>query len=127
LSRVIGIPSNGPELSDNISEHFGHCLYFVGVKINEDNSYEKKFSLPNDGHSSCMEPVMNMKDRQVTDMIIGGIGGRPFMGFNQMGINLYLGVQGRNIEENIRYLLEGKLKPLNGPSCSGGANHNHSN
>jgi predicted Fe-Mo cluster-binding NifX family protein len=126
LSKVIGIPSNGPELSDYLSEHFGHARYFVGIKLN-DQSYEKVFSLPNEGHSSCMEPVLNMKNRDVTDMIIGGIGGRPFMGFNQVGINLYLGVQGKSVEENIKLLLEGRLKSLNGPSCSGTNGHSHSN
>ncbi len=125
MSRVIGVPSNGPELSDQISEHFGHASYFVGIKL-KDHTYEKVFSLPNEGHSSCMEPVINMKDHEVTDMIIGGIGGRPFMGFNQVGISLHLGIQGKSIDENIKLLLEGKLKPLNGPSCSGGTVHSHS-
>jgi predicted Fe-Mo cluster-binding NifX family protein len=124
MSRVIGVPSNGPELSDQISEHFGHASYFVGI-ILKDHTYEKIFSLPNEGHSSCMEPVMNMKNREVTDMIIGGIGGRPFMGFNQVGISLHLGIQGKTVDENIKLLLEGKLKPLNGPSCSGGTVHSH--
>lgn len=124
MSKVIGIPSNGPELKDQISEHFGHARYFVGVKL-VDHTYEKVFSLPNEGHSSCMEPVMNMKNREVTDMIIGGIGGRPFMGFNQVGINLHLGMQGKTVNENIKLLLEGKLKPLNGPSCNDGTTHSH--
>ncbi len=125
MSRVIGVPSNGPELSDQISEHFGHASYFVGIRF-KDHNYEKIFSLPNKGHSSCMEPVMIMKNREVTDMIIGGIGGRPFMGFNQVGISLHLGIQGKTVDENIKLLLEGKLKPLNGPSCSGGTAHPHS-
>jgi predicted Fe-Mo cluster-binding NifX family protein len=81
MSKVIGIPANGPELSDSISEHFGHCSYFVGVEVDENNNLTKLFSLANSGHASCMEPVMNMKNRNVTDMIIGGIGGRPYMGF----------------------------------------------
>ena len=120
MKRIIGIPANGPELSDAISEHFGHCAYFVGIEIEENNMELKKvFSLENNGHSSCMEPVINMKDRKVTDMIVGGIGGRPYMGFLQMGINLHQGVQG-TLKENVRFLLDGKLKALGGPSCSGG-------
>ena len=125
MSKIVGIPSDGPELEDQISQHFGHAHYFVGIKL-KDHTYEKVFSLPNEGHSSCMEPVLKMKNREVTDMIIGGIGGRPFMGFNQVGINLYLGVLGKNIEQNIKLLLEGKLKTLNEPSCSGGTEHSHS-
>ena len=124
MSKIVGIPSDGPELEDQISQHFGHAHYFVGIKL-KDHTYEKVFSLPNEGHSSCMEPVLKMKNREVTDMIIGGIGGRPFMGFNQVGINLYLGVQGKNISENIKLLLEGKLKTLNEPRCSGDTEHTH--
>jgi predicted Fe-Mo cluster-binding NifX family protein len=71
-----------------------------------------------------MEPVLNMKDRNVTDMIIGGIGGRPFQGFLQVGINLYRGVEG-SVKKNIELLLEGKLEPLGGPSCSGGTHQAH--
>jgi len=119
MKRIIGIPSNGPELNDLISEHFGHCNYFVGIEVDENQIIGKAFSLKNNGHSSCMEPVINMKNQNVTDMIIGGIGGRPFMGFIEVGINLYQGVAG-TIKQNIEYLLQGKLKPLGGPSCSGG-------
>jgi len=116
INRIIGIPSVGPNISDNISAHFGHCQYFVGFKVNGNNNLEKAFTVQNQGHSTCMEPVINMKERNVTDMIVGGIGGRPYMGFIQMGINLYQGVEG-NLQKNLELLLEGKLKPLGGPSC----------
>ena len=36
MNKVIGIPSDGPELVDPISEHFGHCNYFVGVEIDQE-------------------------------------------------------------------------------------------
>ncbi len=125
MKKIVGIPANGPELSDSMSEHFGHCNYFVGVEIDE-NSINKAFSLQNNGHSTCMEPVINMKNRNVTDMIVGGIGGRPFMGFLQYGINLYQGVQG-TLKENVELLLDGKLKPLGGPSCRDPSGQAHSN
>ena len=118
MSKVVGIPANGPELSDNISEHFGHCSHFVGAEVDENNNIKKLFSLANNGHASCMEPVMNMKNRNVTDMVIGGIGGRPYMGFLEVGINLYQGAPGRSIKENIEFLLKGQLKGLGGPSCN---------
>ena len=115
MSKIVGIPADGPELTDQISDHFGHCRYFVGIEING-NEIKKVFSLQNNGHSGCMEPVMDMKNRNVTDMIIGGIGGRPFMGFTQFGINLYKGVSG-TLKDNIKSLLQGSLTPLNSPSC----------
>jgi len=101
----------------NISGHFGHCKYFVGIEVSEDNEFKKAFSMTNEGHSGCMEPVMNMKQRNVTDMILTGIGMRPFMGFQQVQINLYRGVEG-NIEKNIRMLLNDQLQILNDSSCS---------
>lgn len=122
MKKVIGIPSNGPNLSDNISDHFGHCNYFVGIKINEDNSFEKLFGIKNNGHTGCMEPVIEMRDNEVTDMIVGGIGGRPFMGFLQFGIPMNQGVTGKSIEENIELYLKGKLTELKGSSCSGPMN-----
>jgi len=126
MNKIIGIPSVGPELLDNISEHFGHCNYFVGIEIDDNNNYNKLFSLRNDGHSSCLEPVMNMKERKVTDMIVGGIGGRPYMGFVEVNINLYQGIYG-SIKDNIEALIQGKLKPLAGSSCGENTpdHHNH--
>ena len=126
MNKVIGFPADGPELSDNLSEHFGHCSYFVGVEIDENNNFNKLFSLENNGHSSCMEPVINMKNKNITDMIIGGIGGRPFMGFLEVGINLYQGVREKSIKENLEFLLEGSLKSLGSPSCGQpGQAHQH--
>ncbi len=116
MKKIIGIPADGPDLTDNISLHFGHCKYFVGVEITEENKINKVFSQENKGHSSCMEPVLKMKEKEVSDMIIGGIGGRPFMGFVQVGINLYKGIEG-SIENNVELLLQGKLEVLGGPSC----------
>ena len=124
MNKVIGIPSDGPELSDNISEHFGQANYFVGIEIDNNNNYTKLFSLRNDGHATCMEPVMNMKNRKVTDMIIGGIGGRPYMGFLQVGINLFQGIYG-TLKDNVEFLLGGKLKPLAGASCGDNSPHQH--
>ncbi|TFG26233.1 MAG: hypothetical protein EU532_10380 [Promethearchaeota archaeon] len=119
MKKIIGIPSNGPELSDNISEHFGHCNYFVGIEIDENRNYKKAFSLRNNGHTGCMEPVINMKERNVTEMIVGGIGGRPYMGFIEYGIPLYQGVYG-TLKDNIDLLIQGKLQPLQGSSCASG-------
>ena len=125
MKKIIGIPSNGPELSDTISEHFGHCDYFLGVQINDDLTYERAFSLQNQGHSGCMEPVMKLRSKSVTDIIVGGIGGRPYMGFLQLGISLNQGVVGKTVKENIELFINGKLTPLKGASCGGNSNHHH--
>ena len=124
MNRIIGIPSDGPETSDSISPHFGHCSYFVGIEIYDDSKFRKVFALPNGGHSSCMEPVINMKQRNVTDMILTGIGMRPFMGFQQVNINLFQGING-SIERNVRMLLDDQLTSLNNSSCGDNSEHAH--
>ncbi|MFX1365378.1 MAG: NifB/NifX family molybdenum-iron cluster-binding protein [Promethearchaeota archaeon] len=124
MKRIIGIPSDGLEISDNISAHFGHCNYFVGIEIYDGMKYKKIFALPNNGHSGCMEPVLNMKQRNVTDMILSGIGMRPFMGFQQVNINLFQGING-TIEKNIKMLLEGNLTQLANASCASNSEHTH--
>jgi len=126
MNRIIGIPSDGSELSDDISMHFGHCKYFVGIEMSDENELRKVFTLQNQGHSGCMEPVMNMKERRVTDMIVTGIGGRPFMGFQQVQINLYQGING-SLEKNVRMLLEGQLKILGAAICAENPEHAHTN
>lgn len=124
MSRIIGIPSDGNELSDSISPHFGHCRYFIGIEIDDENKYRKVFTLTNEGHSGCMEPVMNMKQRNVSDMILTGIGMRPFMGFQQVQINLYQGEEG-TIEENVKMLIDSKLIVLSDASCANNSQHAH--
>jgi predicted Fe-Mo cluster-binding NifX family protein len=117
MKRIIGFAADGPDISDHLSEHFGHSNYFVGIELDNNENIKKLFSLKNDGHSNCMEPVLTMKERKIEEMIIGGIGGRPFMGFLQVGIKLYQGVPTMSLNENVRLLIEGHLKMLEGPSC----------
>jgi len=124
MNTVIGIPSDGPELSDAISDHFGHCNYFVGIEIDDEKNLKKLFSLQNNGHTGCMEPVNDMKQRSVTDMIVGGIGGRPYAGFTHYGIGLFKGVKG-TLSENIQLFLQGKLQSLNEPVCAGSDHSDH--
>lgn len=122
MKKIIGFPSQGPDLSDNISPHFGHTNYWVLVESYGDNTYKKVFSEVNQGHSACMEPVFRLKEKNVTDFIVKGIGGRPFMGFIQFGINLHEGVEG-SLEKNLELFLKEKLNLLGGPSCSSQDHH----
>ena len=126
MNRIIGLPADGTELSDNISSHFGHAKYFIGVELIDNGNFKKAFSHLNEGHTGCMEPVMNMKQRNVTDMILTGIGMRPFMGFQQVQVNLYQGVEG-SIERNIKMLIDNKLVILNDAKCENNFEHAHTN
>ena len=69
---------------------------------------------------------MNKKQRKDTDMILTGIGMRPFMGFQQVQISLFQGVNG-SIEKNLKMLISGQLKVLSDASCGdhSGDAHTH--
>lgn len=124
MKRIVGIPSDGPDLSDRISEHFGHCNYYVGIEIEESKNMKQVFSIPNHGHSSCMEPVLNLKKRNVTEVIVRYVGERPYKGFLQSGIKIYKGVGG-SLKENIEICLKGILETLTGPACGNNGSHFH--
>lgn len=124
MNKGIVFPSDGPELSDTISDHFGHCRYFVGIEIDEEKNVKKLFSLQNNGQAGCMERINDKKQKRVTDMVVGGIGGRPYAGFTHYGIGLYKGVKG-TLSENIQLFLQGKLQSLNEPICACSDNSNH--
>jgi len=64
----------------------------------------------------CLQPVMLLKNAKVTDMVVGGIGQRSLLGFIQVGINLYLGVQG-TVKENFKQFLINKLQKLSDGTC----------
>ncbi len=122
LSKIIGIPSNGSALSDTISQHFGHCKYFLGVEITEKNKVHKLFSLQNNGHTGCMEHILKLRERNVSDVIVMGIGTRPHLRLKQLGVNIFQG-QSVNIKNNVKSFLEGKLKQLSQATC----NEHHGN
>jgi len=124
MSRIIAIPSKGPELSDHISAHFGHSNYFVGIKIDDKNNYEKIFSFKNQKHSGCKEHVKFLKEKGVSYVVVGGIGGNPFNSLLYHGIKLYKGIEG-TLKENIKSFLDGNLETLLGPSCHGSSNKCH--
>jgi len=120
LKRVVCIPSNGPHVSDLLSKHFGHSNYFIGIEINKNHNYKTIFSLQNKGHRNCMETVTIMKERNVTDMIVDGIGRNPYLRFLNIGMKLFKGING-TVKENIEIFSRNKLDQLINPSCG---NHN---
>src|SRR5210317_1123573 len=87
----IAIPSvdNGG-LDGQRSGHFGHCDVFTIVDV-EDGEIKKVSTIPNQEHvqGGCMVPVNFLAGHNVNALIVGGIGMRPLMGFNQVGIEVY--------------------------------------
>ena len=89
-----------------ITNHFGHCDYFVVYDI--DNNEIKGSSLvKNPPHQKGLLPQF-LKEQGVDVVIAGGIGKMAVDLLNQLGIECFLGVEGETSEVIQKYLA-GKL------------------
>lgn len=118
-TRKIAFPSLESGLDAPVSAHFGHCTGFTVVEYEEESfNIEKVETLHNPPHvqGGCMAPVMVLKDAGVHEVVVGGIGQRPLMGFIQVGIDPFGGVQG-SIQQNFDLFKAKKLQKLLRASC----------
>ncbi len=90
-SYLLALPSNNPGgLGAELSGHFGHCDVFTLVKI-KDGIVNDIFTLPGVPHEQggCMAPVNYLADNKVNILVAGGMGMRPLVGFQSVGIDVY--------------------------------------
>ena len=119
----IAIPSNGQGgLDATRSGHFGHCDVFTCFDV--ENGEIKNISIiENQGHAQggCMVPVNLLASHNVDALIVGGIGMRPLMGFNQAGIDVYHDSDRAEIKPVVEDLIAGKLSQIrNDQVCGSG-------
>lgn len=106
----IAIPSELPGgLDARRSGHFGRCECFTLVDL-EDGAVGQVQVLTNAPHTEggCMAPVMALAEHMVDAIVVDGIGGRPLMGFNQVGIAVHAGV-GSDVKTTVQAYLQGGL------------------
>ena len=86
----IAVPSELPGgLDAQRAGHFGRCACFTLVDITGEEVGEVEV-LQNAPHTEggCMAPVLVLAEHNVDAIVVQGIGGRPLMGFNQVGIHV---------------------------------------
>jgi predicted Fe-Mo cluster-binding NifX family protein len=118
----IAIPSQGNGgLDGQRSGHFGHCDVFTLVDV-EKGEIKKITTVPNQAHDQggCMVPVNLLANNKVTALIVGGIGLRPLMGFNQVGINVYHDATRAEIRPVVEDLIAGELPLIQEDQVCGG-------
>ena len=122
-STIIAIPSSHPGgLDAALGAHFGHCDLYTLVKI-ADGGVQEIRTLPNVPHQQggCMAPVNHLAQNGVQVLIAGGMGMRPLMGFNQMGIDVLYGGGAQTVGEAVDALLDGTLQRFTQEfTCGGG-------
>ena len=111
-------------LDSPVSGHFGHCKAFI-VSTIEDGEIVKVEAVPNLGHTSCAEPVNRLVDLGVDVLITMGMGMRPFMAAQQVGLKVF-----RSRDSTVRDAIQaylngvGELMGREG-LCSGGGGGHH--
>ena len=122
----IAIPSDLPGgLEAGVSGHFGHCDIYTLVDV-QDGRIAQVDTLPCVPHEQggCLQAVDHLAGHGVTALIAGGMGFRPLMGFNQAGIQVYLGRDAGDVGGAVQALLRGDLQPFTrDQTCGGGHSH----
>lgn len=125
-ATLIAVPSETPGgLEAGLGAHFGHCELYTLVSV-QDGEIQDVQVIPNIPHQQggCMAPVQYLADRGVRQLIAGGMGLRPLMGFNQVGIQVLHGGQARTVGEAVRSAIEGNLPEFQQMhTCGGGGGH----
>ena len=93
--------------NDQVSEHFGRCPDFTIVEI-EDNKVIKKEVIENPGHKTGFLPKY-FNEQGVNCVIAGGAGFRAQQFFEEFGVKLITGVQGK-IDDVIDDFIKGELE-----------------
>jgi len=109
----IAVPSEAPGgLSARRSGHFGRCECFTVVEI-EDGDVTSVEVVHNAPHQDggCMTPVLLLAEHTVDVIVVDGIGGRPLMGFNQVGIAVHAGM-GPDVQTTVAAYVQGVLPEL---------------
>jgi len=115
----ISIPSDNPGgLEADVSAHFGHCDTFTAVEI-EGDQVTKVWNINNDGEHNCMAPVQKMADAGIDAVLIGGIGRRPLVEFQNHGIRVYVGASGKVNEAIANFLQDGLREAVVQDACHG--------
>ena len=120
---LVAVPSTNPGgLDSPLGAHFGHCDLYTVVEV-EDGAIVNVKTLPNVPHQQggCMAPVNHLAQNGVGALIAGGMGMRPLMGFNQVGIDVFYGANAATVGEAVQAFLQGQLQTFTTEfTCGGG-------
>jgi len=122
MNSVVALPCESPGgLEARVGFHFGHCEIFTIISLEEGRIKEVK-TLPGVPHEQggCMAPVMYLAQNGVKTLIAGGMGMRPLMGFNQVGIDVYHVGDASTVEEAVQALADGRLPQFSQDFTCGG-------
>ena len=121
----VAFPSEGNGGLDGVrAGHFGHCDVFTLVDL-EDGQIKEVSTINNKEHvqGGCMVPVNLLASHKVNALVVGGIGMRPLMGFNQVGIKVYHEAQTLEIKPVLDAFIAGNVPEIQENQVCGGGGH----
>jgi predicted Fe-Mo cluster-binding NifX family protein len=125
MNTLIAVPSTAPGgLEAPLGAHFGHCdLYtMIAVENGEITSVNVIPCMPHQ-QGGCMAPVQYLADNGTNKLIAGGMGFRPLMGFNQVGIDVFFGGDYQTVGDAVNAFIAGQLPQFSQQhTCGGGGN-----
>lgn len=122
MQKIVAVPSQLPGGLDSMrSGHFGHCDVFT--LVHTENGEIKDVSIvqnPPHMQGGCQAPVNLLHGSGAHAIIVGGIGMRPLMGFQQIGIEVYYGPEGETVGAVMNQMLQGELQLIARHQVCGG-------
>lgn len=118
----LAIPSDNPGgMNAGMGMHFGHCDIYTIVEITS-KEITSISTLENVPHvqGGCMAPVQHLASHGVHVLLAGGMGMRPLMGFQQVGIAVYFAGGHTTVAKAVQAYQEGTLEPFNTENTCGG-------
>lgn len=120
----LAVPTLGAAgLEGERSGHFGHCDCFTIVDI-DDGEIKGASSVdcPEHVEGGCLRPVNALAEVGVTAIVAAGMGMRPLMGFNQVGIAVLYDTTEPNVGKVAEMVAQGRV-PIMTPDSA--CNHHH--
>jgi len=110
----IAVSSTGKKLTDNVSEIFARCPYFVVAEV-EDGKVQKTEGIENKSTDQMsgagIFAAQLMAEKDVNAVITKNVGPRALDVLKQFNIGIYYG-NGR-IKKVLQEFIDGKLKKMN--------------
>lgn len=105
-----------------VSGHFGHCEGFSVFDVENNNNINDQKFMQNPGHKPGFLPPY-LAEKGINVIISGGMGATAQQLFNDQGISVIVGAQGKS-EDVVKQYISGELKST-GSVCEEHMHHGH--
>ena len=122
---LVAIPSMAPGgMEAACSDHFGHCDFFTLV-MTEPEGTARVDVVPNRHGEGCGSVVKQLRDAGADVIMVKGIGSRPLVAFQQVGIKVFQGA-GTLVGDVVESYRTGSAVAIDErSSCQGGGGGGH--